>query len=158
MWSPGRGAQWTKRTISSSISPSPRRTTTSASHDISPIAYKVLGRIWAKQLMTHLRSFCEIVVHEFSKSGGGGHVNIHEGNKAQVFCFINQLLLLKSPDVRTRWKLKLEIRHEFELFLFRMNEFCRTMSPEHHLLISQSVLGRSWSTWCARYCWGLTGV
>jgi len=113
--------------------------------DISPIAYKVLERIGAKQLTAHLRSFCDFLVHEFSKSGGGGHVNKcidamnnmiwkyniitldrlvlcmalrhHEGNEAQVCFFIIQLLLLKPPEFRNR-----------------VNEFCRTMSPEHHLL------------------------
>ena len=113
--------------------------------DISPIAYKVLERIGAKQLTSHLRSFCDFLVHEFSKSGGGGHVqkcldamngmiwkyNIitldrlvlcmalrnHEGNEAQVCFFIIQLLLLKPQDFRNR-----------------VNEFCRTMSPDHQLL------------------------
>jgi len=113
--------------------------------DISPIAYKVLERIGAKQLTSHLRAFCDFLVFEFSKSGGGGHVNKcidamnnmiwkynivtldrlvlcmalrhHEGNEAQVCFFIIQLLLLKPPEFRNR-----------------VNEFCRTMSPEHHLL------------------------
>ena len=113
--------------------------------DISPIAYKVLEKIGAKQLTAHLRAFCDFLVHEFSKSGGGGHVhkcidamnsmiwkyNIitldrlvlcmslrhHEGNEAQVCFYIIQLLLLKPADFRNR-----------------VNEFCRNMSPEHHLL------------------------
>jgi len=112
--------------------------------DISPIAYKVLERIGAKQLTGHLRAFCDFLVHEFSKSGGGGHVNKcidamnnmiwkyniitidrlvlcmalrhHEGNEAQVCFFIIQLLLLKPEDFRNR-----------------VNEFCRTMQPDHHL-------------------------
>ena len=106
---------------------------------------KVLERIGAKQLTAHLRSFCDFLVHEFSKSGGGGHVhkcidamnsmiwkfNIisldrlvlcmamrnHEGNEAQVCFFIIQLLLLKPIDFRNR-----------------VNEFCRIMSPDHQLL------------------------
>ena len=41
----------------------------------------------------------------------------HEGNEAQVCFFIIQLLLLKPNEFRNR-----------------VNEFCRTMSPEHHLL------------------------
>ena len=113
--------------------------------DISPIAYKVLEKIGAKQLTAHLRAFCDFLVHEFSKSGGGGHVNKcieamnhmiwkyniitldrlvlcmslrhHEGNEAQVCFYIIQLLLLKPADFRNR-----------------VNEFCRNMSPEHHLL------------------------
>ena len=113
--------------------------------DISPVAYKVLERIGAKQLTAHLRTFCDFLVHEFSKSGGGGHVNKcidamncmiwkyniitldrlvlcmalrhHEGNEAQVCFFIIQLLLLKPADFRNR-----------------VNEFCRLVSPAHQLL------------------------
>ena len=98
--------------------------------DISPIAYKVLEKIGAKQLTAHLRAFCDFLVHEFSKSGGGGHVNKcieamnsmiwkynivtldrlvlsmalrnHEGNEAQVCFFIIQLLLLKPSEFRNR--------------------------------------------------------
>ena len=98
--------------------------------DISPIAYKVLERIGAKQITSHLRSFCDFLVHEFSKSAGGGHVNKcidamnsmiwkynivtldrlvlsmalrnHEGNEAQVCFFIIQLLLLKPSEFRNR--------------------------------------------------------
>ena len=97
-------------------------------------------------MTAHLRSFCDFLVHEFSKSGGGGHVhkcidamnsmiweyNIitldrlvlcmalrnHEGNEAQVCFFIIQLLLLKPQDFRNR-----------------VNEFCRTMSAEHWSLV-----------------------
>jgi len=36
---------------------------------------QVLERISAKQLTSHLRTFCDFLVHEFSKSAGGGHVN-----------------------------------------------------------------------------------
>ena len=94
------------------------------------VSSKVLERIGAKQLTSHLRSFCDFLVHEFSKSGGGGHVhkcidamnsmiwkfNVitldrlvlcmalrhHEGNEAQVCFFIIQLLLLKPQDFRNR--------------------------------------------------------
>ena len=130
--------------------------------DISPIAYKVLERIGARQLTAHLRSFCDFLVHEFSKSGGGGHVhkcidamnsmiwkyNIitldrlvlcmalrnHEGNEAQVCFFIIQLLLLKPQDFRNRCynhykNLNFTIHSHS-----RVNEFCRTMSPDHQLL------------------------
>jgi len=111
---------------------------------ISPVAYKVLERIGAKQLSAHLRTFCDYLVIEFSKSAGGGHVtksidatnamiwkyNLitldrlvlcmvlrpHEGNEAQVCFFIIQVLLLKPSEFRTR-----------------VNEFCRTMNPDHHL-------------------------
>ena len=43
--------------------------------EIQPIAYKVLERIGAKQLIQHLRSFCDLVVNEFNESGAeAGHV------------------------------------------------------------------------------------
>ncbi|TRY72734.1 hypothetical protein TCAL_11188 [Tigriopus californicus] len=112
---------------------------------ISPVAYKVLERINAKQFTAHLRSFCDLLVCEFSKSGGSGHVNkcieamnnliwkfniitldrlilcmalrTNEGNEAQVCFFIIQLLLLKPIEFRSR-----------------VSEFVRTMSPEHQLI------------------------
>ncbi len=34
-----------------------------------------MDRIGSKQLALHLRSFCDVLVCEFSKSGGSGHVN-----------------------------------------------------------------------------------
>ena len=95
---------------------------------ITSIAYKVLERIGPKQLTAHLRSFCDVLVLEFSKSGGAGHVNkcidamnnliwkyniialdriilcmalrTNEGNDAQVCFFIIQLLLLKPQEFR----------------------------------------------------------
>eukprot|EP00088_Acartia_fossae_P046262 TRINITY_DN4995_c0_g1_i10.p1 TRINITY_DN4995_c0_g1~~TRINITY_DN4995_c0_g1_i10.p1 ORF type:complete len:863 (-),score=187.80 TRINITY_DN4995_c0_g1_i10:454-2823(-) len=107
-------------------------------------AYKVLERTGAKQLAAHLRTFCDYLVIEFSKSSGGGHVtkaidatntmiwkyNVitldrfvlsmvlrpHEGNEAQVCFFIIQVLLLKPSEFRTR-----------------VNDVCRTMNPDHHL-------------------------
>ena len=36
---------------------------------------QVLQHIGAKQLTSHLRSFCDMLVCEFSKSGQAGHVN-----------------------------------------------------------------------------------
>ncbi|CAB4065619.1 MED23 [Lepeophtheirus salmonis] len=119
-------------------------------HDITdhvtPIAYRVLERIGAaKALTAHLRSLCDMLVCEFSKSGGSGHVKncidalnnliwkykivsldrlilcmalrTHEGSEAQVCFFIIQLLLLKPHDFRNR-----------------VSEFVRTLSPEHQLL------------------------
>jgi len=111
---------------------------------ISPAAYQVLERIGAKQMTAHLRTFCEYLVIEFSKSAGGGHVSKsidatntmiwkynlitldrlvlcmvlrpHEGDEAQVCFFIIQVLLLKPNEFRKR-----------------VNEFCRTMNPDHHL-------------------------
>ncbi len=35
----------------------------------------MVERIGPKQLMSHLRSFCDVLVYEFSKSGRTGHVN-----------------------------------------------------------------------------------
>lgn len=112
---------------------------------ISPIAYKVLERIGAKQLTAHLRSFCDLLVCEFSKSGGTGHVNkcidalnnliwkyniialdrlilcmalrTHEGNDAKICFFIIQLLLLMPQDFRDR-----------------VSELVKTMSPEHQVV------------------------
>ena len=37
--------------------------------------FQVLQHIGAKQLTMHLRSFCDMLVCEFSKSGQAGHVN-----------------------------------------------------------------------------------
>ncbi|XP_040568431.2 LOW QUALITY PROTEIN: mediator of RNA polymerase II transcription subunit 23 [Lepeophtheirus salmonis] len=113
---------------------------------VTPIAYRVLERIGAaKALTAHLRSLCDMLVCEFSKSGGSGHVKncidalnnliwkykivsldrlilcmalrTHEGSEAQVCFFIIQLLLLKPHDFRNR-----------------VSEFVRTLSPEHQLL------------------------
>ena len=109
---------------------------------ITSIAYKVLERIGPKQLTAHLRSFCDVLVLEFSKSGGSGHVNkcidamnnliwkyniialdrlilcmalrTNEGSHAQVCFFIIQLLLLKPQDFRNR-----------------VSELVKNMSPEH---------------------------
>ena len=38
--------------------------------NITPIAYKVLERIGAKQLTAHLRSFCDFLVHVFGSMSG----------------------------------------------------------------------------------------
>ena len=37
--------------------------------------FQVLQHIGTKQLTCHLRSFCDMLVCEFSKSGQAGHVN-----------------------------------------------------------------------------------
>ena len=97
---------------------------------IDPTAYTVIERIGARGLSSHLRTFCDFLVYEFANSGRGQHVNKcidvlnemvwHynivtierlvlclalrplEGNEAQVCCFIIQLLLLKTPQFRSR--------------------------------------------------------
>ena len=106
------------------------------------VAYKILERIGTKQLTAHLRSFCDLLVLEFSISGGADHVNKsiatlnnliwkyniialdrwilcmalrpNEKNEAQVCFFIIQLLLLKPKDFRER-----------------VSEFANSMNPEH---------------------------
>ncbi len=42
---------------------------------INPGAYKVLEAIGCKRLTAHIRNFCDLMVLEFSKSGGSGHVS-----------------------------------------------------------------------------------
>uniref|UniRef100_A0A1B6D9V1 Mediator of RNA polymerase II transcription subunit 23 n=1 Tax=Clastoptera arizonana TaxID=38151 RepID=A0A1B6D9V1_9HEMI len=109
---------------------------------ISPIAYKILERIGARALSSHLRNFCDYIVFEFVTSGEGQHVNkcvdainsmvwqyniitidrlilclvlrTQEGNEAQVCFFIIQLLLLKTAEFRNR-----------------VQEFVKENSPEH---------------------------
>jgi len=94
------------------------------------MAYTVIERIGARGLNNHLRTFCDFLVYEFANSGKGQHVNKCidvlnemvwdynivtierlvlclalrplEGNEAQVCCFIIQLLLLKTPQFRSR--------------------------------------------------------
>ncbi len=36
---------------------------------------QILDRVGSKQLSCHLRSFSDVLVNEFSKSGGSGHVH-----------------------------------------------------------------------------------
>ncbi|GAB0092218.1 Mediator of RNA polymerase II transcription subunit 23 [Sergentomyia squamirostris] len=109
---------------------------------ISPVAYKILERIGARGLSTHLRKLCDYIVFEVQNSNVGAHVNkcvdtindmiwkynivtidrlvlclalrTQEGNEAQVSFFIVQLVLLKSTDFRNR-----------------LNEFVKENSPEH---------------------------
>ncbi|XP_058065826.1 mediator of RNA polymerase II transcription subunit 23-like [Anopheles bellator] len=42
---------------------------------ISPVAYKILERIGARALSTHLRKLCDYLLFEVANSGGGAHVN-----------------------------------------------------------------------------------
>jgi hypothetical protein len=42
------------------------------------VYFQVLERIGAKQLMAQLRSFCDLLVVEFSKSAGSGHVSKYD--------------------------------------------------------------------------------
>lgn len=109
---------------------------------ITPIAYKILERIGARALSSHLRKFCDYLVFEFVISQEGQHVNkcvdainnmiwkyniitidrlilclalrTQEGNEAQVCFFIIQLLLFKAAEFRNR-----------------VQEFVKENSPEH---------------------------
>ncbi|KFB44984.1 AGAP006046-PA-like protein [Anopheles sinensis] len=109
---------------------------------ISPVAYKILERIGARALSTHLRKLCDYLLFEVANSGGGAHVNkcvdtindmiwkynivtidrlvlclilrTLDGNEAQVSFYIIQLLLLKTTEFRNR-----------------VQEFISINSPEH---------------------------
>ncbi|BES98684.1 Mediator of RNA polymerase II transcription subunit [Nesidiocoris tenuis] len=109
---------------------------------ISPLAYKILERIGARALSSHLRKFCDYLVFEFTISEQGDHVNkgvdsinnmiwkyniftidrlvlclalrTQEGNDAQVCFFIVQLLLFKTAEFRNR-----------------VQEFVKENSPQH---------------------------
>uniref|UniRef100_A0A182XM38 Mediator of RNA polymerase II transcription subunit 23 n=1 Tax=Anopheles quadriannulatus TaxID=34691 RepID=A0A182XM38_ANOQN len=109
---------------------------------ISPVAYKILERIGARALSTHLRKMCDYLLFEVANSGGGAHVNkcvdtindmiwkyniitidrlvlclilrTLDGNEAQVSFYIIQLLLLKTTEFRNR-----------------VQEFITINSPEH---------------------------
>ncbi|XP_049544481.1 mediator of RNA polymerase II transcription subunit 23 [Anopheles darlingi] len=109
---------------------------------ISPVAYKILERIGARALSTHLRKLCDYLLFEVANSGGGAHVNkcvdtindmiwkynivtidrlvlclilrTLDGNEAQVSFYIIQLLLLKTSEFRNR-----------------VQEFITINSPEH---------------------------
>lgn len=111
---------------------------------LNPGCHRVLERLGARALSAHVRVFADYLVHEFSTSVGGKHVNkcishlndliwkynvvtldrlvlclalrSHEGNEAQVCFFIIQLLLLKPNEFRTR-----------------VNAFIRENSPQHWL-------------------------
>lgn len=104
---------------------------------VLPLTYRVLERIGYKHLIAHLRTFCELLIFEFSKSGGAGFVakciesinnliwkyNIialdrfilcmalrtNEGSEAQVCLFIIQLLLLKPTAFRDRLNYLVEL-------------------------------------------------
>ncbi|XP_072045774.1 mediator of RNA polymerase II transcription subunit 23-like [Amphiura filiformis] len=95
-----------------------------------PVTIKILERIGPRALASHIRTFADFLVYEFSTSAGGQHVNkcietlndmvwklnlvtldrlvlslalrSHEGNEAQVCFFIVQLLLLKPSEFRNR--------------------------------------------------------
>ncbi|XP_053676099.1 mediator of RNA polymerase II transcription subunit 23 [Anopheles nili] len=109
---------------------------------ISPVAYKILERIGARALSTHLRKLCDYLLFEVANSIGGAHVNkcvdtindmiwkynivtidrlvlclilrTLDGNEAQVSFYIIQLLLLKTTEFRNR-----------------VQEFITINSPEH---------------------------
>ncbi|XP_071507366.1 mediator of RNA polymerase II transcription subunit 23-like [Diadema antillarum] len=109
---------------------------------ISPTVVQVLERIGPRGLSSHIRTFADYLVCEFSTSAGGSHVNMcveklnamvwklniltldrlvlslalrsHEGNEAQVGFFIIQLLILKPNEFRTR-----------------VSDFIKENSPEH---------------------------
>lgn len=109
---------------------------------ISPLAYKILDRIGARALSSHLRTFADFLVFEFANSVGGQHVNkcidalndliwkchvitldrlilclalrSFEGNEAQVCFFIIQMLLVRPNEFKNR-----------------VYEFVRENSPEH---------------------------
>ncbi|XP_015787237.1 mediator of RNA polymerase II transcription subunit 23 [Tetranychus urticae] len=109
---------------------------------INPIAYKILDRIGAKALSSHLRILVDYLVNEFTNLCGTQNVTkyidklndliwkshvitldrlllcltlrAYEGNEAQVSLFIIQMLLLKTTD-----------------FSNRVADFVREMSPEH---------------------------
>ncbi|XP_014210784.1 mediator of RNA polymerase II transcription subunit 23-like isoform X2 [Copidosoma floridanum] len=110
---------------------------------INPIIYKILERIGARALSTHLRRFCDYIVFEVSSCAcDGSYVNKSvdaindmiwkynivtfdrlvlclalrtlEGNEAQVCFFVIQLLLLKAAEFRNR-----------------VVEFVKENSPDH---------------------------
>ncbi|KAL1116974.1 hypothetical protein AAG570_004302 [Ranatra chinensis] len=109
---------------------------------ISPIAYKILERIGARTLSSHLRKFCDYLIYELSSTEEGQHVNksvdavnnmiwkynivtidrlvlcmvlrTQEGNEAQVCFFVIQLLLIKAVEFRNR-----------------VSEFVKENSPQH---------------------------
>lgn len=42
---------------------------------INPIVYKILDRIGARALSSHLRTLADFLIYEFANSVGGQHVN-----------------------------------------------------------------------------------
>nr|XP_037271337.1 mediator of RNA polymerase II transcription subunit 23-like [Rhipicephalus microplus] len=109
---------------------------------ISPLAYKILDRIGARALSSHLRTFADFLVFEVSNSVGGQHVNkcidalndliwkyhvisldrlilclalrSFEGNEIQVCFFIIQMLLIRPSEFKNR-----------------VLDFVKDNSPEH---------------------------
>ncbi|XP_054154034.1 mediator of RNA polymerase II transcription subunit 23-like [Oppia nitens] len=109
---------------------------------INPIVYKILDRIGARALSTHMRTFADFLVYEFANLVGGQHVNkfidalndliwkyyvitidrlilclalrSFEGNEAQVCFFIIHMLLLRPQEFKNR-----------------VYEFVKENSPEH---------------------------
>lgn len=97
---------------------------------ISPTAYKVLERLGPRSLSSHLRTFADFLVFEFSSSPSGPSLTRYvdvlndmvwkynivtidrvvlclalrnlEANEAQVCCLIIQLLLLRPNDFKNR--------------------------------------------------------
>ncbi|CAG2102015.1 unnamed protein product [Medioppia subpectinata] len=109
---------------------------------INPIAYKILDRIGARALSSHMRTFADFLVYEFANLVGGQHVNkfidalndliwkchiitldrlllclalrSFEGNEAQVCFFIIHMLLLRPSEFKNR-----------------VYEFVKDNTPEH---------------------------
>ena len=59
---------------------------------------QILDRIGCKHLTSHLRAFCDVLVCEFSKSGGSAHVNkCIEAMKSLIWthnvCTLDRLVL-----------------------------------------------------------------
>ncbi len=109
---------------------------------INPIAYKILDRIGARALSSHMRTFADFLVFEFANLVGGQHVNkfidalndliwkchvltldrlllclalrSFEGNEAQVCFFIIHMLLLRPSEFKNR-----------------VYEFVKENTPEH---------------------------
>ncbi|XP_074597338.1 mediator complex subunit 23 [Brevipalpus obovatus] len=108
---------------------------------IDPIAFKILDRIGAKALSSHVRTLADYLVLEFSKVRGQGvnryfeklndliwknHIitldrlllcltlRAYEGNEAQVSLFIIQMLLITCNE-----------------FQNRVNDFVQEISPEY---------------------------
>lgn len=115
---------------------------------MNPIAYKILERIGARALSTHLRKFCEYLVNEFSASSG---TNMQSGQLQQQHvnkCVDAVNLMIWRYNIITidRLVLCLSMRpHEGQMCFFiiqvlllkssefrtRVHEFVRENSPDH---------------------------
>ncbi|XP_041358001.1 mediator of RNA polymerase II transcription subunit 23-like [Gigantopelta aegis] len=111
---------------------------------IPPTAFKVLDRLGPRVLSSHLRTFADFLVYEFSNTQGSGNINRYldalteiiwrsniitidrlvlclvlrnlEGKEAQIKFLIVQLLLLNVAEFKNR-----------------VHEFVKENSPEHWL-------------------------